>query len=248
MPLKPVQRTSVADAVFTQLLDGVLTGELAVGEELPAERALTAALGVNRQAVREALQRLAAARLVEIRHGGRTRVRDFRSTAGLDVLPKLLVTPAGDVDADVANGLMELRACLGTDAARRCAERAPDAVHVRLADVAEQMRTAGGDLDAVATLDLQFWDAVIEGGGNIAYRLAFNGMRETYEPIAALLHDVLAEELTDHEGRAVIVAAVRASDGAAAAAAAGRLLGRGEAAVARLMGTLTRGGTDRKTP
>ncbi len=52
MPLQPVARSSVADAVFAQLLDGVLSGELDAGVELPAERALTQALGVNRQAVR----------------------------------------------------------------------------------------------------------------------------------------------------------------------------------------------------
>lgn len=241
MPLQPVQRTSVADAVFTQLLDGVLTGELDVGEELPAERALTAALGVNRQAVREALQRLASAGLVEIRHGGRTRVRDFRAAAGLDLLPKMLLTPSGEVDADVANGLMELRACLGTDAARRCAERAPVEVRTQLASVAGRMAAAEEDVTALAPLDLEFWEAVIDGAGNIAYRLAFNGLRQTYEPIAALLHDVLADELTDHDARRQIVMAIRDGDGPAAAATAARLLARGEAAVRRLLDTMEDG-------
>lgn len=238
MPLQPVTRQSVADAVYGQLLDEMLSGEIDAGEELPGERALTAALGVNRQAVREALQRLAASGLVEIRHGGRTRVRDFRRTAGLDLLPRLLVASDGTVDEDVANGLMELRTCLGTDAARLCAERAADEVKDRVAAVAEQMSAAGTDLAAAADLDLAFWDAVIDGADNIAYRLAFNGMRQTYEPIAELLRDVLAEELADADGRQVIVAAITAGDGAAAAAAAKRLLTRGETAVRILLDSL----------
>ena len=224
--------------MFTQLLDGVLSGELDAGEELPGERALTAALGANRQAVREALQRLAAAGLVEIRHGGRTRVRDYRRDAGLDLLPRLLITSEGGVDAAVANGLMELRACLGVDAARRCAERATEGVRAAVTAQADKMTAAGSDLATLAVLDLGFWDAIIDGAGNIAYRLAFNGMRRTYEPIAELLRDVLADELTDHAGRSVIVAAVAAGDGNAAAAGAQRLLHRGEAGVERLLASL----------
>src|SRR5688500_17257539 len=142
MPLQPVQRSSVADAVFDQLLDEVLSGELDAGEPLPGERALTEALGVNRQAVREALQRLAEAGLVEIRHGGRTRVRDYRTEAGLDLLPRLLVHADGTVDASVANSLMELRAALGPEVARRCAERRTPEQERRVHQLVEDMAAA----------------------------------------------------------------------------------------------------------
>lgn len=237
MPLQPVARSSVADAVFAQLLDGVISGEL--GKELPAERALTSALGVNRQAVREALQRLAAAGLVEIRHGGRTRVRDYRRAAGLDLLPRLLVAADGSVDAEVATGLMELRSCLGTDAARLCAQRARAQVRSAVARAADEMADEE-DLGVLAVLDLQFWDTVIDGAGNIAYRLAFNGLRQTYEPIAELLHDVLAPELTDHRNRGRLVTAITEGDDAAAAAAAQRLLAGGEVAVRSLLAAIAR--------
>ena len=238
MPLQPVQRQSVADAVFEQLSGEVLGGELGPGDELPAERALTQALGVNRQAVREALQRLSEAGLVEIRHGGRTRVRDYRRAAGLELLPRLLVRADGSVDSDVAAGILELRACLGPDIARRCAERARDETRHAVAELAEQMRAAGDDLEMLAALDLQLWDTLVEGAGNIAYRLAFNGLRRTYEPITSVLQSTFADELRDHAGRAVLSAAVVAGDGPAAAAAAQRLLGRGERAVRRLLDTI----------
>lgn len=247
MPLQPVQRQSVADAVFEQLSDEVLAGELEPGDELPAERALTQALGVNRQAVREALQRLAEAGLVEIRHGGRTRVRDYRRSAGLELLPRLLVRADGSVDADVAAGILELRACLGPDIARRCAERAGSAPRESVADLTEQMRDAGDDLAVLATLDLQLWDTLVDGAGNIAYRLAFNGLRRTYEPITGVLQETFADELRDHAGRAVLSAAVVAGDGPAAAAAAQRLLRRGERAVRRLLQSIAAHAADEET-
>ena len=247
MPLQPVQRQSVADAVFAQLSGEVLAGELGPGDELPAERALTQALGVNRQAVREALQRLAEAGLVEIRHGGRTRVRDYRRAAGLELLPRLLVRADGTVDPDVAAGILELRACLGPDIARRCAERADGAARAAVASLTRQMREAGGDLEVLAPLDLRLWDALVEGAGNIAYRLAFNGLRRTYEPITAVLQATFADELRDHAGRAVVSAAVLAGDGPAAAAAAQRLLARGERAVRRLLDTIAAHAAEQET-
>lgn len=56
--LKPVRKQSLSDAVFTQLRDQIVSGALAPGEPLPAERLLCEALGVNRGSVREALRRL----------------------------------------------------------------------------------------------------------------------------------------------------------------------------------------------
>src|SRR6187455_3288888 len=91
MPLQPVVRRSVPDAVFDQVLAEVVDGGIGVGEALPSERRLAEVLGVSRPAVREALQRMAQTRLLDVRHGGSTTVRDFRRYAGLDLLPRLLV-------------------------------------------------------------------------------------------------------------------------------------------------------------
>src|SRR4051794_169726 len=109
MQLEPVARQSVSDAVFDQLQGEILAGRLAAGEALPSERALTDLLGVNRQAVREALKRLDQAGLVEINHGGVTRARDYRLSAGLDLLASLLQRPDGRVDVAVARSIVEMR-------------------------------------------------------------------------------------------------------------------------------------------
>ena len=238
MPLEKVSRHSVSDAVFDQLVGEVLSGELRPGSELPGERVLTEVLGVNRQAVREALQRLAEAGLVDIRHGGRTRVTDYRIGAGLDLLPRLLIDAAGVVDREVAVSIMELRSCLGPDIARRCAQRASAEARAAVAEIVDTMAGAGDDLATLTTLDLGLWEALVEGSGNIAYRLAFNGLRRTYEPLTELLQATFAGELTDTTSRAALGAAVAAGDGDAAAAATQRILARGEEAVRDLLDAL----------
>src|SRR3954468_8831581 len=122
MPLQPVTRRSVPDEVFDQVLGEVVDGGIRAGEPLPSERRLAEVLGVSRPAVREALQRMAATRLVEVRHGGATTVRDFKRSAGLDLLPRLLVRK-GELDPEVARSVLEARLAIGPAVAALAAGR-----------------------------------------------------------------------------------------------------------------------------
>ncbi|MCU1455619.1 MAG: GntR family transcriptional regulator [Acidimicrobiales bacterium] len=231
MDLKPVDRRSVSDDVFDQLAGQILGGRLGPGAPLPAERQLTEHLKVNRQAVREALKRLEQVGLVDIRHGGGTRVADFRRGAGLDLLPRLLLLPDGSINPHTVRSIMEMRAAIGPDIARRCAERARAPQVSALAEVVESLALADDDLGQLSTLDLAFWDALTEGADNIAYRLAFNSLRSVYEPAAPLLREALAPELRDLAGHRAIAQAVARGNGPAAARAAQRLLALGTAVV-----------------
>src|SRR5664279_5763580 len=97
MALQRVERRSVPDEVFDQIVAEVVAGDLGPGESLPSERRLAEVLGVSRPAVREALQRVAHAGLVDVRQGDATTVRDFRRSGGLDLLPRLLFS-RGELD------------------------------------------------------------------------------------------------------------------------------------------------------
>lgn len=112
MALQPVIRRSVPEAVFDQIATDVLSGELPAGSALPSERRLAEVFGVSRPAVREALKRLSAASLVEVRQGGVTTVRDFRRHAGLDLLPQLVFRD-GELDAGVFRSILETRLRIG---------------------------------------------------------------------------------------------------------------------------------------
>src|SRR6201994_4425775 len=94
------------------------------GEALPSERRLAEVLGVSRPAIREALKRLTAAGLVEVRPGDATPARDFRRHAGLDLLPRLLLR-AGEVDVAVVRSILETRLHNGPKVAELAARRRP---------------------------------------------------------------------------------------------------------------------------
>lgn len=226
--LKPVRRQSLSDAVFDQLRDRIVSGDMRAGETLPAERALCETLGVNRGAVREALKRLSQARLVSVQHGGASRVLDYRASAGLELLPDLLLTDAGAFDPLVVRSVVEMRSALAPDIARLAAARGGTRVADTLDAIVADMVAAGGDLPALQALAMRFWSALVDATDNVAYRLAYNSLRETYDKCMDLLTGLLADELGDRMGYDAIAAAVRRGDGAAAERLARDLTRRGE--------------------
>ena len=216
--LDRIARQPLSAVVFDQLLDRVVSGVFKPGQALPPERQLCLELGVSRTAVREALARLAQLRLIQIRHGGETRVLDFRTTAGLDLLPALLGRAGRRIDPEVARSGFEMRAAIAPDIARLAAERRPDGIVAELAELVEAMGETD-DLARLAELSMQFWAALATGSGNLAYQLAFNTLREAVRHLPGLAA-AQADELRDVRGYRQIADAVRRRDGAAAARAA----------------------------
>ena len=231
--LKPVRRQSVSDAVFEQLRDRIVGGEMRPGAPLPPERELAKLLGVNRQAVREALKRLEQMRLVSIQHGGGTRVADFRATGHLDLLSALVGVGDG-VDTQVLRSIMEMRSALSPDIARLAARRASEAVQSELRASVSAMIDASGDLKTLQALGLRFWTALVEGSGNVAYVLAHNTLRSAYEPFLDILAPALEEELRDRTSYEGLAAAVHARDERAAEVQARELSRKGEAGLIRV--------------
>ncbi|MFJ3793378.1 FadR/GntR family transcriptional regulator [Kitasatospora sp. NPDC090091] len=168
----PIKRESVSDQLFAILRDRILGGHLPADSALTAERDLAAEFGVNRHAVREAVKRLQQARLVEVSQGGRTRVLDWRTRAGLDLA--FDVARGNAVFTGLQRDAMEMRACIGADAARLCAERCPPEVAEAIAGAAADYGATGADLAALDTADVALWRLIVTGSGNLAYLLSFN--------------------------------------------------------------------------
>ena len=222
MALKPVARRLVPDEVFDQILSDVVDGELAPGESLPSERRLAEVLGVSRPAVREALQRMAQARLVEVRHGGATTVREFRRSAGLDLLPRLLVRN-DELDVSVARSILEARIAIAPEVAALAAERGSRALHDAL-DEAIAALEADEDPVARQRAALTFWDHVVDGADSVVFRLMFNSLRAAYEPAIDALAVLMEAEVSQIDAYREVREAVAAHDPAAARAATERLL------------------------
>jgi DNA-binding FadR family transcriptional regulator len=222
MALRVVERVSVADQVYEQILGDVLGGEFAAGAALPSERRLAEVFGVSRPVIREALQRLTQAGLVEVRQGDTTKVRDLRRHAGLDLLPRLLVS-RGAVDVAVVRSILEARLHVGPKVAALAAERSGRRLEAALSDAVRALEAAPGPV-AAQRHALVFWDHVVDGADSIAFRLMFNSLRAAYEPALAALSAVMAPEVADTDAYRRLAAAIVAGDADAARRAAEDLL------------------------
>jgi DNA-binding FadR family transcriptional regulator len=232
--LQPVHRRSVPEDVFEQILAEVLSGEMQPGESLPSERRLAEVLGVSRPAVREALKRVVAAGLVEVRQGDATTVRDFRRHAGLDLLPRLLIRDH-QLDVSVVRSILEARLHNGPKVAELAAQRRSSDLIERLTDTIDALE---GATDAVEQQQhaMAFWDHIVDGADSIVFRLMFNTLRTAYEPALPALATLMAAEVGRIQSYRDLAAAIAAGDPGAAEAAARRLL---EPATAALMAALS---------
>jgi len=251
MQLQRIAKKTLSDEVFDQLSTQIVQGQLTPGVNLPSERHLGETLGVNRGAIREALRRLAQAGLVRISQGGGTKVLDYRRTGGLDLLPSLVFREAGKVNLGVARSITEMRAALAPDIARLCAERADASVAALLRETTAAMTDemsrhsdATADqlpedtLERLQTLSLSFWNTMVRGSQNIAYELAFNGLRDVYDKIRVALVHIMADEVHDVAAHSAIAEAVTQGDGARARDLAAALMQRGTHRVFELIAVL----------
>lgn len=236
MMFEPIARRSASSAVFDQITARVLEGDLTAGATLPSERRLAEAFGVSRPAVREALQKLTQAGLVEVRQGDATSVRDFRQHAGPELLAQLLVR-GGRPDWTVARSVLEARSMIGTQVARLAAERASAESAAALREVVDTLASAD-DPVALQIEALAFWECVVDAADSIAFRLIFNSLRNAYEPTMTAMAAVLVAEVGRTDLYYRLADAIAANDQDAAHQTATTLLSLGTRAVTAVIDEL----------
>jgi GntR family transcriptional regulator, transcriptional repressor for pyruvate dehydrogenase complex len=159
---QPLARhTYVAEAIRT-IKDMILDGRLAPGQRLPPERSLSAALGVSRPTVREAIRSLQAMNILESRHGAGTFVASLSVEELLRPLQFVLALAEGGLDH-----LFEVRLLLEPGAAALAAERASEEQIAGLCDCATRAEAeAIEDADAMLRLDTELHERIVEASGN----------------------------------------------------------------------------------
>jgi GntR family transcriptional regulator, transcriptional repressor for pyruvate dehydrogenase complex len=185
----------LSDRIHARLRADILSGVLPPGAAVPSERRLSEQLGASRHAVREALKRLQEAGLVRISHGGATRVRDWRHDGGLDLLLALAASGEVPPELEAERAGMELRACIGADAARRAAQRASAAQRAEIAARAEALAATAEPEQRNLEYE-RLWDVIVDGAGNVAYRLALNTL-VAGQHVLVLDADRVGAELAD---------------------------------------------------
>ena len=147
------------DGAVDQLRGRIVSGEWPVGTRIPPEPALVDLLGVGRNTVREAVQSLVHAGLLERRQGSGTYVL---STSELAVTMGRQIAEARQRD------VVEVRRALEIEAARLAARRRTATDASSLLDVRDERAQAYADqdIDRMVATDLALHRTIVRTAGN----------------------------------------------------------------------------------
>ena len=181
IPIQQVQVPSLKEACITQLESLILSGELHMGDRLPAERDLAARLGVSRPVLHEALVDLESKGLVQIvpRHGAY--ISDYRRNGSLAMLSSLMAYNGNKLDPQFGQSMLEMRLLVETETARLAAKHHTQAQLDELRFILEEESAAAGDaVQDLVELDFAFHHLIAMASGNVVYPLILNSFRSVY--------------------------------------------------------------------
>ncbi|NNH69647.1 FadR family transcriptional regulator [Nocardia uniformis] len=159
--MQPVRRTSLIAQVTEQLRAEIRSGRWPVGSRIPTEPELTELTGTGRNTVREAVQALVHAGMLERRQGSGTYVISTSSLGGT-----LIQYFADAQERDI----LELRRALDTTAAALAARRRDETDIADLRRLLAERRASWHDNNPAAIeLDLQLHRAIVAASHNAVY-------------------------------------------------------------------------------
>jgi GntR family transcriptional repressor for pyruvate dehydrogenase complex len=161
MPIQPIEKIHVAEAVFEQLKMLILNGEWKSGQKLPSENEMKDLFGVSRVSIRESLERLKSLGLVETRHGSGSYIREFNQEPPFTSIFPIFLSG----DKDVIE-ILELRSAIECAAAPlACMNMTPGDIE-KLRKIAQKMEIAARDTGEAARYDLEFHLLIVKLSGN----------------------------------------------------------------------------------
>lgn len=142
--LKKTAVPSVRKAFVQAIEDKILSGELKVGDRLPAARQLCAEMGVSLTIVNAGMSELAAKGFVEIkpRHG--TFVADYRMQGTTETMVAMMRFNGGDLNKRDARSFWESRTAVDPLIVDSIMGRASDEQIAQLTPIIEKLRAEKG--------------------------------------------------------------------------------------------------------
>ncbi len=173
MAHKSLKTQRISDSITHHIEELILQGIVKPGERLPSERELAQQLEVSRSSLRDALIRLEARGLLQVRPGGGAYVCDLLAPTLTEPLVQLLKDkPKALLD------LLELRSALEEFAAYYAAERCTESDHKILARQCTEVEHAHqqGDNFRTAIAIADFHLSVVDATHNVALMLVTRGL------------------------------------------------------------------------
>jgi DNA-binding FadR family transcriptional regulator len=218
VPFAPVKKHKVSEQVAESIRDAIVTGQVQPSESLPSERELAEKFGVNRSSIREALHRLEAWGLVQVRQGYATVVRNLLRTAGPELLP-FLMAPEGKPDPKILDDLLAIRRMILAWTARQAAALGPRGDLEPLRAIVARLEAEGHTAEELQVLDFDFFEELVHLTENRVLMLFSNTIRQVYLERPALFALLYQPATFDPAPHRQALAAIAAGDPEGAARA-----------------------------
>ena len=175
MSTQPIVRRKLSDEIRDRLVTLIREGELRPGDRLPSERDLMDRFAVGRPAVREALQSLGTAGLIEINHGERARIavpdtRRMFDRIGETMLQLLQTSPKTLEDLKQARILFEV------GMVKMAAAAATEKDIATLKEALERQRAVIANVGEFVRGDMAFHTAIAAVSANRVYAILSEAM------------------------------------------------------------------------
>ncbi len=208
------RRTNLIDLAVGRLRQQITSGAWAVGTRIPAEPELSVLIGVGRNTVREAVQSLVHAGMLERRQGSGTYVisdSELGNAMGRQI--------AGAHQRDV----LEVRRSLEVESARLAAMRRTDAEVAELRSLrdARSAAYAAGQSERMVELDLDLHRAIARAARNPVLLALYENLQDA---ITENIRFNFAHPVHDDDSHELLVQAIADGDPAAATAEIDRYL------------------------
>lgn len=169
--LKRIPTASKSDAVVDQLLQFFQTKAYSEGDRLPSEFELMDALGVGRSSIREAVRKLQAINVLEVRRGSGTFLRRI-------AMPdEILVPLAIGQERESLLSALDIRRGLEPEAAALACIRGSDQDLNAIREALEEMERVHTETGAAVDEDLAFHLSIYQATGNAMFEQLIAGMR-----------------------------------------------------------------------
>lgn len=180
-----IVKRKLSDHVLDRLMELINSGQFAPGDIFPSERELMEQYGVGRPAVREAMQALQNAGLIEVQQGHRPKVTEptpVSIISQIDIAARHLLTTSPNSLEHLKDVRQLIEVGIVVQAAQKATEE--DLARIR-ATLDLQERYYKSDPDKFVDADIAFHNAIAETTGNpifVATSRAMLGWLKQFNP------------------------------------------------------------------
>lgn len=171
-----ISALSLTDLFVQQIENMILSGELGVGEQLPAARELCVKMGVSRPVISAGLVELEKLGFVEIIPRQGVYVSDYRRRGTVETLVAIMRYNGGAMRQNEVRSLLETRDSLECLCARLVVERAGEGELAALGPMLDDIRDAP-DCESAADAVFRFLHELAVLSGNVLLPLMYYSFR-----------------------------------------------------------------------